>query len=74
MHCDRCQGPMPFYRVSFFNTARICLDCQTEEEAHPDFAYARAVEHAAFVAGNMNFPGVGWPGRDDRVTRLGGAV
>jgi len=72
--CERCQGPMPFYRVSFFNTDRICPGCQTEEEAHQDFAYAREVEHAAVVAGDMNFPGVGWPGRDGRVTRLGGAA
>ena len=69
MLCDRCQGSMPFYRVSFFNTDEICPDCQAEEEAHPDFAYARAVEHTAFVAGDMNFPGIGWPGRIGRVMR-----
>ena len=29
--------------------------------------HAKDVEHAAVVAGDMNFPGVGWPGRDGRV-------
>ncbi|NBR00669.1 MAG: hypothetical protein EBT79_02540 [Actinobacteria bacterium] len=60
---------MNVHRVSWFNVDRICEGCQSEEEAHPDFQNAREVEHAAVVAGDLNFPGVGWPGRDGRVMR-----
>lgn len=70
MKCDRCLGAMPVYRVSWFDTARLCQACQAEEEAHPDFQYARDVEHQAVRDGDTNFPGVGWPGRDGRVTRV----
>lgn len=70
MKCDRCLGAMPVYRVSWFDTARICQACQAEEEVHPDFQYAREVEHQAVRGGDTNFPGVGWPGRDGRVTRV----
>lgn len=73
MTCDRCRSTMSVYRVSWFDTARICPDCQSEEEAHPDYRYAKDVEHAAVVAGDTNFPGVGWPGRDGRVPRSVGS-
>ena len=74
MRCGRCGGPMSVYRVSWFDTARICPTCQAYEEAHPDYRYAKAVEHASVVAGDLNFPGVGWPGRDGRVQRISGAT
>ena len=69
MTCDRCFNPTPVYRVSWFNLDRICQACQAEEESHPDFQYAREVEHQAVRGGDMNFPGVGWPGRDGRVDK-----
>lgn len=69
MRCDRCHDTMSVYRVSWFDTACICQTCQTEEESHPDFQYAREVEHQAVRGGDMNFPGVGWPGRDGRVDK-----
>lgn len=68
MTCDRCRSTMSVYRVSWFDTARICDACQREEETHPDYGYAREVEHAAVRSGDLNFPGVGWPGRDGRVS------
>jgi len=48
---------MSVYRVSWFDTARICPTCQAEEEAHPD--HARDVELTAVARGDLNFPGVG---------------
>ena len=69
MRCGRCGGPMSVYRVSWFDTARICIACQEAEESHPDCAYARDVEHAAVARGDLNFPGVGWPGIEGRVRR-----
>lgn len=69
MTCDRCHSTTHVYRVSWFDTARICPTCQDEEESHPDYRYAKDVEHAAVVAGDLNFPGVGWPGRAGRVDK-----
>lgn len=67
--CGRCAKPTNITKVSWFNTDGICSTCQKQEEAHPDYAYAKAVEHEAVKSGNTNFPGVGWPGIDGRVTR-----
>ena len=35
-----------------------------------DAAFRFTVEHQAVRGGDTNFPGVGWPGRDGRVTRV----
>lgn len=67
MKCQRCGQECGTYRMSWFDTANICETCQVEEEAHPDYRYAKDVENAAVEKGNTNFPGVGWPGRDGRV-------
>jgi hypothetical protein len=67
--CDRCAKPTNITRMSWFNTDNICSTCQTQEEAHPDFAYAKAVEHEAVKNGDTNFPGVGWPGVNRSVKR-----
>jgi len=67
--CDRCRKPATTTTTSYFNTQIICLDCEAEERAHPDFAYAQEVEEQACRGGNYNFKGVGWPGRDGRVVR-----
>ena len=67
--CDRCGGDLGVHRVSWFNTDTICPTCQKQEEAHPDFAWAKAVEHEAVKNGDTNFPGVGWPGLNGRVER-----
>lgn len=67
--CDRCGGDPGAYRTSWFNTDAICSTCQKQEESHPDYAYAKAVEHNAVLNGYTNFPGVGWPGPNGRVKR-----
>lgn len=67
--CDRCATFTNITRMSWFNTDNLCPACQKREEAHPDYAYAKAVEHEAVVNGDTNFPGVGWPGVRGRVKR-----
>ena len=67
--CDRCRKQTTITTTSWFNTDTICQSCQKQEEAHPDYAYAKAVEHEAVKNGDYNFPGVGWPGIDGRVER-----
>lgn len=67
--CDRCLKPLGVHRMSWFNTDRICGECQKVEEAHPDYRYARNVEHQEVRQGNTNYTGVGWPGVNGRVSR-----
>ncbi len=61
MSCERCLNPSNISRMSIFNTQMICLDCQTKEEAHPDYDNAKKEELDAVRNGNYNFPGVGLP-------------
>jgi len=65
MICDRCRKQTQVFSCSWFNTQDICLDCQRQEEKH----HARDQEREAVLRGDMNFPGVGWPGVDGRVPR-----
>ena len=67
--CDRCSNPLGVHRVSWFNLDAICPACQTQEEAHPDYGYARDVERQRVQQGDFNFVGVGWPGVNGRVLR-----
>jgi hypothetical protein len=67
--CDRCPKPTNITKMSWFNTDTLCEDCQQQEETHPDFPYAKAVEHEAVLKGDTNFPGVGWPGVEGKVLR-----
>jgi hypothetical protein len=59
--CDRCGRETIVLKMSWFNTDNLCLDCQAEEAAHPQYAEARAAEEAAVRRGDFNFPGVGLP-------------
>ena len=67
--CGRCAMPTNITKMSWFNTQDLCDACQKQEEAHPDYGYAKAVENEAVKNGDTNFPGVGWPGIDGRVKR-----
>ena len=69
MNCDRCEITTNLIHLSWFNTDNLCSTCQQQEESHPDYAYAKAVEYEAVMNGDTNFPGVGWPGLDGRVAR-----
>ena len=66
-HCGRCQEATPITLMSWFNTQTLCLACQKDEAQHPDFNFARSVERQHTLAGNYNFPGIGWPGKHKRV-------
>ena len=68
--CDRCPTPLSTSIMSRFNEEVLCLACEAQERAHPDYAYAAEVEMRHVQAGNFNFVGVGWPGLLGRVTRL----
>jgi len=69
MKCARCLTSMVVYSMSWFNRDMVCPSCSEQEQAHPDFAYARAAEEAAVKQDDFNFPGVGWPGVKGRVPR-----
>lgn len=61
MTCDRCGKPTRQWKMSLFNTDKLCPDCLAAEQAHPDYQKARDAEHAALLAGDYNFPGIGKP-------------
>ncbi len=66
--CDRCGGSLEHGRImSRFSTETLCLDCEREERQHPDYQKAADAELAAVRRGDMNFPGIGWPGKNGRV-------
>jgi len=68
-YCHRCKKETNVHTMSRFNTQLICDDCEIEETKHPDYEYARKVEFDACRAGNLNFSGVGWPGKNGRLGR-----
>ena len=66
--CDRCGGSLEHGRImSRFDTSCLCLECEREERQHPDYQKAADAELAAVRRGDMNFPGIGWPGKNGRV-------
>ena len=48
-------------------TDAICMKCAEEERRHPDYQLAADIELAAVRAGNRNFAGLGWPGKNGRI-------
>lgn len=66
--CQRCGEETNTFTMSWFNTDNICMPCNDKEEAHPDIELAKDVEIAHTKAGNFNYPGIGFPGYDGRVT------
>ena len=66
--CDRCKVASTVYTMSWFNEDHICMPCNDEEENHPDFEFAKNVEVAYTRKGNYNYPGIGYPGKDGRVS------
>ena len=67
-NCHRCSKETDSFTMSWFSTESICLDCSDEENNHADIKLARAVELAHVKVGNYNYPGIGWPGKDNRVS------
>ena len=66
--CDRCRKATNIFTMSWFNQDNICMQCCYEEEKHPDFEFAKNVEVAYTKRGNMNYPGVGYPGKEGRIS------
>jgi hypothetical protein len=67
--CARCDVDSSTFQCSWFNTDTLCDSCRAREETHPDWEYASWMESRATSRGDMNYPGVGWPGYDGRVVR-----
>lgn len=67
--CDRCGRETRITIMSRFNTETICMECEGAEKHHPDYGFARDREMEEVRKGNLNFPGVGWPGDKGRVVR-----
>jgi hypothetical protein len=69
--CDRCGSwDVPHTIMSMFNTDVLCGPCKDAETKHPDYEKAREAEGKAVLAGDVNFPGIGWPGENRRVKPL----
>ena len=61
--CDRCGESLAGGRtMSRFNTEVLCMECAERECQHPDYRKAADAELAAVRRGDMNFPGIGYPG------------
>lgn len=69
MTCDRCGRDGLSGSMSTFNRDMICPPCEDAERRHPDYEYALSRETAQVIAGNYNYPGVGWPGHEGRCRR-----
>ena len=65
--CDRCGRELIVRVMSRFNTDTLCSECEQDERRHPDYQKAAAAELDAIRRGDLNFPGIGWPGRNGRV-------
>lgn len=59
--CHRCAQETTTHTMSKFNQDLICLNCDDEERRHPDYLEAVEREREAVLAGNLDFPGIGWP-------------
>ena len=44
------------------------MGCEQEERKHPDYAKAAEAELTAIRAGDYNYPGIGWPEKDGRLS------
>lgn len=58
MICGKCGKEANSHKMSWFRTADLCEDCQSIESEHPVYAFAKEVERAEVIKGNMNFEGV----------------
>ncbi len=60
--CDRCGCETTMSKMSWFNEDMLCPSCQEKEEAHPDYAKAKAADNFFLInKKNYNFPGIGKP-------------
>jgi len=72
MRCDRCGKNTNDFSVSMFNTEHICVECKEAERKRPLYEEARKAEFEAYLKGDNNFPGIGYPKNDiGRTTEIG---
>lgn len=65
-HCDRCGGSLDGGKImSRFDTSCICMDCYEKEQKMPEYREAAEAELAALRHGNRNFPGIGYPRKEN---------
>jgi hypothetical protein len=68
--CDRCGASLKGgFTMSRFSTDALCMKCAEEERQHPDYQFTNDIELAAVRAGDRNFAGLGWPGKNGRIKR-----
>ena len=60
MKCERCKADSFSTIMSRFNSEAICKTCETAEQRHPNYRKAVAVEAAALLSGDTNYPGTGF--------------
>ena len=60
-NCERCRRSTNIFKMSFFNTDMLCMECLKKEESHPMYEAARKEELRQMKMGNCNFPGIGLP-------------
>lgn len=58
--CARC-GVGTGCILSRFNAQTLCQECCDVERLHPKYKIAHAIEAAAFILGNKEYPGIGLP-------------
>lgn len=61
LNCDRCKKPTDTWKMSYFNTEKLCPACQAKEREHPMYGAAKTAEQEAVARGDYNFPGIGKP-------------
>ena len=61
MKCNRCESETNRWTCSYFNTESICPSCETQEQAHPEYAKAKEMEMIQVLKGNNNYEGIGLP-------------
>lgn len=59
--CQRCGGSLRGGRImSMYNEQVICMACKKAETQRSDYRDAVDADHRQIVAGNYNFPGIGF--------------
>ena len=59
--CDRCGKQTNVWIMSYFNTDKLCPNCEKKERNHTEFEEAKRRETEECRQGNYNFPGIGLP-------------
>lgn len=72
--CERCRKLDKVTTGSYFDTAIICMNCETLEQKHPEYAKAKQVESEEVRRGNYNYRGIGLPSDWQEFVKLHGTT